>query len=97
MLVAHAFNPSTREAEVGGSLSLRPAWSTKASSRTGHITHRSRDHVGHEDPGCLCKLPECLVAHTRRNLEVPATGWAKHSDGMLATLGGGNGKRYSAL
>jgi hypothetical protein len=25
----HAFNPSTREAEAGGFLSLRPAWSTK--------------------------------------------------------------------
>jgi hypothetical protein len=28
-MVAHAFNPSTREAEVGGFLSSRPAWSTK--------------------------------------------------------------------
>ena len=28
-MVAHAFNPSTQEAEVGGFLSLRPAWSTK--------------------------------------------------------------------
>jgi hypothetical protein len=27
--VAHAFNPSTPEAEVGGFLSSRPAWSTK--------------------------------------------------------------------
>jgi hypothetical protein len=27
--VAHAFNPSTREAEAGGFLSLRPAWSTE--------------------------------------------------------------------
>jgi hypothetical protein len=26
-VVAHAFNPSTWEAEAGGSLSLRPAWS----------------------------------------------------------------------
>jgi hypothetical protein len=25
-VVAHAFNPSTREAEAGGFLSLRPAW-----------------------------------------------------------------------
>jgi hypothetical protein len=28
-VVAYAFNPSTREAERGGFLSLRPAWSTK--------------------------------------------------------------------
>jgi hypothetical protein len=28
-MVAHAFNPSTQEAEAGGFLSSRPAWSTK--------------------------------------------------------------------
>jgi hypothetical protein len=28
-VVAHAFNPSTRETEAGGFLSSRPAWSTK--------------------------------------------------------------------
>jgi major histocompatibility complex class I len=28
-MVAHAFNPSTWEAEAGGFLSLRPAWSTE--------------------------------------------------------------------
>jgi hypothetical protein len=28
-MVAHAFNPSTQEAEAGGFLSLRPAWSTR--------------------------------------------------------------------
>jgi hypothetical protein len=28
-MVAHAFNPSTQEAEAGGFLSLRLAWSTK--------------------------------------------------------------------
>jgi hypothetical protein len=28
-MVVHAFDPSTREAETGGFLSLRPAWSTK--------------------------------------------------------------------
>jgi hypothetical protein len=28
-MVAHTFNPSTQEAEAGGFLSSRPAWSTK--------------------------------------------------------------------
>jgi major histocompatibility complex class I len=28
-MVAHAFNPSTWEADAGGFLSSRPAWSTK--------------------------------------------------------------------
>jgi hypothetical protein len=28
-VVAHAFNPSTQEAEAGGFLSSKPAWSTK--------------------------------------------------------------------
>jgi major histocompatibility complex class I len=28
-VVVHSFNPSTWEAEAGGSLSSRPAWSTK--------------------------------------------------------------------
>ena len=28
-MVAHAFNPSTLEAEAGGFLSSRPAWSTE--------------------------------------------------------------------
>jgi hypothetical protein len=29
-MVAHAFNPSTREAKAGGFLSSRPAWFTKS-------------------------------------------------------------------
>ncbi|EDL12426.1 mCG1031467, partial [Mus musculus] len=29
VMVAHAFNPSTREAEAGRFLSSSPAWSTK--------------------------------------------------------------------
>jgi hypothetical protein len=28
-VVVHTFNPSTQEAEAGGFLSSRPAWSTK--------------------------------------------------------------------
>jgi hypothetical protein len=40
-VVAHAFNPSTQEAEAGGFLSSRPAWSTKVSSRTARATQRN--------------------------------------------------------
>ncbi|EGW12256.1 hypothetical protein I79_023854 [Cricetulus griseus] len=29
VVAAHAFNPSTVEAEAGGSLNLKPAWSTE--------------------------------------------------------------------
>jgi hypothetical protein len=32
-VVAHAFNPSTREAEAGRFLSSRPAWSARAIQR----------------------------------------------------------------
>jgi hypothetical protein len=35
-VVAHTFNPSTREAEAGGFLSLRPAWSTKFQDSQGY-------------------------------------------------------------
>jgi hypothetical protein len=38
--VAHAFNLSTWEAEAGGFLSSRPAWST-VSSRTARATQRN--------------------------------------------------------
>jgi hypothetical protein len=39
-VVAHAFNPSTWEAEAGGYLSLRPAWS-RVSSRTARAIQRN--------------------------------------------------------
>jgi hypothetical protein len=41
-VVAHAFNSSTLEAEAGGFLSSRPAWSTKGvSSRTARAIQRN--------------------------------------------------------
>jgi hypothetical protein len=40
-VVAHAFNPSTWEAEAGGFLSLRPALVYKVSSRTARATQRN--------------------------------------------------------
>jgi hypothetical protein len=38
-MVAHAFNPSTWEAEAGGFLSLRPTWS-RVSSRAARATQK---------------------------------------------------------
>lgn len=35
-MVAHAFDPSTQEAEVGGSLSSRPDWSTEIQNNQGY-------------------------------------------------------------
>jgi hypothetical protein len=43
-VVAHAFNPSTWEAETDGFLSSRPAWSTecyRVSSKTARATQRN--------------------------------------------------------
>jgi hypothetical protein len=36
MVVAHDFNPSTWEAETGGFLSSRPAWSTEFQDSQGY-------------------------------------------------------------
>jgi hypothetical protein len=40
-VMVHAFNPSTGEAEAGGFLSSRPAWSKKVSSRTARAIQRN--------------------------------------------------------
>jgi hypothetical protein len=40
VIMVHAFNPSTSEAEAGEFLSLRPAWS-RVSSRTARATQRN--------------------------------------------------------
>jgi hypothetical protein len=40
-VVAHAFNPSNWEAEVGGFLSSRPAWVYRVSSRTARAIQRN--------------------------------------------------------
>ena len=39
-MVVYPFNPSTQEAEAGGFLSSRPAWS-RVSSRTARATQRN--------------------------------------------------------
>jgi hypothetical protein len=45
-VVAHAFNPSTQDAEAGGFLSSRPAWSTK---------REFQDSQGYTEKPCLEK------------------------------------------
>ena len=41
-VVVHAFNPSTRKGDAGDLCSLRPAWSTRASSRkTRAVIHKN--------------------------------------------------------
>jgi hypothetical protein len=46
-MVAHAFNPSTWEAEAGGFLSSRPAWSTE---------FEFQDSQGYTEKPCLRKI-----------------------------------------
>jgi hypothetical protein len=38
----HAFNPSTQEAEAGGFLSLRPAWSTEFRDSQGYTENKNK-------------------------------------------------------
>ena len=40
-VIDHSFNPSTQEAEAGRSLSSRPAWFYRMSSRTGWATQKN--------------------------------------------------------
>ena len=51
-LVAHAFNPSTLEAEASRSLSSRPAWTTELVPGLLRL-HREMAEVGYEDFGRL--------------------------------------------
>ena len=39
-MLAHTFNPSTREAEADGSVSLRPAWFTRQVPGQPELLHR---------------------------------------------------------
>lgn len=44
VVVAQTFNPSTQEADIGGSLSSRPAWST-VSSRPAKNTQKKKPYL----------------------------------------------------
>jgi hypothetical protein len=55
-VVAHAFNPSTWEAEVGRLLSLRPAWSTS----------EFQDSQGYTEKPCLEKIKKPTKQTTKK-------------------------------
>lgn len=57
-MVVYAFNPSIKEAEACGSLSLRPALSTE--EVTGQAPKTQRGNTGKKKPGRNNTLPFCL-------------------------------------
>ena len=62
MVVAHAFNPSTQEAEAGGSLSSRPAWSTEQVPGQSGLLHRENLSEIHK---CVCVcMCVCVCVYT---------------------------------
>ena len=57
--VAHVFNPSTREAEAGGSLEFEASLIYRASSRTGSKT---------KEKSCLKRQTKIVIAAVVRRL-----------------------------
>jgi hypothetical protein len=88
-VVVHAFNPSTWEAEAGGFLSSRSAWSTEwvpgqpglrretlsqpPSSKTTTTTPPNHSSQGPSIYIASEKSPEFQMSHNRRNYLQPAT------------------------
>ncbi|KAM7319130.1 hypothetical protein ACRRTK_022242 [Alexandromys fortis] len=67
--MTHAFNRSSWEAEAGGSLSLRPAWSTEQFSGQSWLHSESLSQkikpVTFSKSSAICKLTVSLKAHNR--------------------------------
>jgi hypothetical protein len=70
-VVVHTFNPSTREAEAGGFLSSRPAWSTewvpgqsglyrKTLSQKKKNEKKKNMNIAHQNRQRMCSYP-CYV------------------------------------
>jgi hypothetical protein len=68
-MVAHAFNPSTWEAEADGFLSSRPAWSTEQSE--------FQDSQGYTEKPCLKTPPP--NKQTNKQTQKHQTHWRKAS------------------
>jgi hypothetical protein len=74
-VVAHAFDPSTWEAEAGGFLSSRPAWSTKwvpgqpEDWRHEHVLLlESNSQHPHQIPHSTASLFRCLHRQFKKKL-----------------------------
>jgi hypothetical protein len=70
-MVAHAFNSSTREAEAGGFLSSRPAWSTKwVPGQPGlhreTLSRKTKQNKTKQNKTCICMhvcTSVCMYMH----------------------------------
>ena len=71
-VMEHAFNPSTLEAEAGGSLSSRPAWS-RVSPRTARDTQRNaalENLEGKKSTSSSCRDPEFSSQYPQRGSQL---------------------------
>jgi hypothetical protein len=79
-VVAHAFNPSTREAEAGGFLSSRPAWSTKwVPGQPGlyreTLPRKTKNNKKKFGAGEMAQRVRAPTALLRSWVQIPATTW----------------------
>ena len=83
--MANTFNPSTREAETGRSLSLRPAWSTEwvpAQIGIHRETLSSKIKMGVGGPVEVVKMPQqlrALAALLENPVSIPSTDMMVHN------------------
>jgi hypothetical protein len=69
VVVEHAFNLSTWEAEAGGFLSSRPAWSKGVSSRIARATQRNPVSKKPKPKPKIKKKPTNLLIHNSQLCE----------------------------
>jgi hypothetical protein len=73
-VVAHAFNHSTREAEAGGFLSSKPAWSTEFQDSLGYtgipcLEKPKKKKKERKEKKKEKKRKEKVLLHQRRNCQ----------------------------
>ncbi|CAH6901579.1 Dclk2 [Phodopus roborovskii] len=85
VVVAHAFSPSTLEAETGKSLILRPAWSTELVSgqpgdaQKNPVLNKQQRNKKGEETGEMAQWLRALAALPEDLGSVPSTHMATHS------------------